>query len=288
MTLIDKLQKTLTTRSVKSARGAVTKKASKKEKTLQDKARDHLWMHFTRQGPLVKGGEVPVIVKGEGHYIFDDKGKRYIDGLAGLFVVNAGHGRKRLAEVAAKQAEQLAFFPLWSYAHPSAIELADKLASYAPGDLNKVFFTTGGGEAVESAFKLAKQYWKLRGKPMKHKVVSRYIAYHGTPQGALAITGIPMMKEMFDSHYYGVLGRIEGRAYATIIAAGSDGEGAQRQIDRIATGWRLKRVADSMIVNFAAQTPEAIAAPKIVPDKVLKQCRELGSALGEGMRLGIF
>ena len=106
------------------------------------------------------------------------------------------------------------------------------------------------------------------------------------PENLATMSG--MMKEMFDSHYYGVLGRIEGRAYATIIAAGSDGEGAQRQIDRIATGWRLKRVVDSMIVNFAAQTPEAIAAPKIVPDKVLKQCRELGSALGEGMRLGIF
>ncbi|MDP4899320.1 MAG: aspartate aminotransferase family protein [Pontimonas sp.] len=155
-------------------------------------------MHFTRQGPLSGGADVPVIVKGNGHHIWDDKGKRYIDGLAGLFVVNAGHGRARLAEVARQQAEELAFFPLWSYAHPAAIELADKLADYAPGDLNKVFFTTGGGEAVESAFKLAKQYWKLKGHPMKHKVISRYVAYHGTPQGALAITGIPSMKAMFE------------------------------------------------------------------------------------------
>ncbi|MDA8863408.1 aspartate aminotransferase family protein, partial [Pontimonas sp.] len=170
----------------------------KKAETFQDKARDHLWMHFTRQGPLSDGADVPVIVKGNGHHIWDDKGKRYIDGLAGLFVVNAGHGRARLAEVARQQAEELAFFPLWSYAHPAAIELADKLADYAPGDLNKVFFTTGGGEAVESAFKLAKQYWKLKGHPMKHKVISRYVAYHGTPQGALAITGIPSMKAMFE------------------------------------------------------------------------------------------
>jgi adenosylmethionine-8-amino-7-oxononanoate aminotransferase len=194
MTIIDKLQKTL--KPFTSQPKKV--KRMKKSETLQDKARDHLWMHFTRQGPLAGGGDVPVIVKGNGHHIWDDKGKRYIDGLSGLFVVNAGHGRTRLAEVARAQAEELAFFPLWSYAHPAAIELADKLASYAPGDLNKVFFTTGGGEAVESAFKLAKQYWKLKGKPMKHKVISRFVAYHGTPQGALAITGIPAMKAMFE------------------------------------------------------------------------------------------
>ena len=165
---------------------------------LQRKARDHLWMHFNRQSVMEDGGGVPIIVKGSGHHIFDSRGKKYFDGLSGLFVVNAGHGRKRLAEVAAKQAEELAFFPLWSYAHPSAIELADRLASYAPGELNRVFFSSGGGEAVETAFKLAKYYWKLQGRPTKHKVISRSVAYHGTTQGALAITGIPAMKEMFE------------------------------------------------------------------------------------------
>lgn len=192
MTLLERLQ---------GKKKAVRPKAagkSKKTNELQDKARDHLWMHFTRQGPLAAGAEVPIIVKGNGHHIWDDQGKRYMDGLSGLFVVNAGHGRTRLAEAAARQAEELAFFPLWSYAHPAAIELAAKLASYAPGDLNKVFFTTGGGEAVESAFKLAKHYFKLKGMPMKHKVISRYVAYHGTPQGALAITGIPSMKAMYE------------------------------------------------------------------------------------------
>lgn len=106
------------------------------------------------------------------------------------------------------------------------------------------------------------------------------------PENLASMSGL--MKEMFDHHYYPVLGRIEGRPYATIIAAGSDGAGAERQIDRIATGWRLKRVAESLIVNFAAQTPADIAAPKVVPDNVLKQCRELGSLLAEGLRLGIF
>jgi adenosylmethionine-8-amino-7-oxononanoate aminotransferase len=131
---------------------------------LQQKAKDHLWMHFARQSVMEDGAGVPIITRGEGHHIWDNKGKRYFDGLSGLFVVNAGHGRRRLAEVAAKQAEELAFFPLWSYAHPNAIELADRLADYAPGDLNRVFFSTGGGEAVETAFKLAKYYWK-GGRP---------------------------------------------------------------------------------------------------------------------------
>ena len=167
------------------------------EAELQQKAKDHLWMHFARQSVLEEHG-APIIVKGDGHHIWDSQGRRYFDGLSGLFVVNAGHGRKRLAQTAAKQAEELAFFPLWSYAHPAAIELADRLADYAPGDLNHVFFTTGGGEAVETAFKLAKYYWKLQGRPTKHKVISRFVAYHGTPQGALAITGIPAMKEMFE------------------------------------------------------------------------------------------
>lgn len=172
-------------------------RAQLSEESLQQKAKDHLWMHFTRQSSMESGG-VPIITKGDGHHIWDSRGRKYIDGLSGLFVVNAGHGRKRLAQAAAKQAEELAFFPIWSYAHPSAIELADRLADYAPGDLNRVFFSTGGGEAVETAFKLAKQYWKLQGRPMKHKVISRAVAYHGTPQGALAITGIPAMKEMFE------------------------------------------------------------------------------------------
>ncbi len=162
-------------------------------------ARDHLWGHFTRQSAWeTEGSGPPIIVRGEGHRIWDDRGKEYIDGLAGLFVVQVGHGRTELAEAAAKQAEQLAFFPLWSYAHPPAIELAERLAAGAPGDLNRVFFTTGGGEAVETAWKLAKQFFKLTGKPTKHKVISRSVAYHGTPQGALSITGIPAAKEMFE------------------------------------------------------------------------------------------
>ncbi|WP_210650181.1 aspartate aminotransferase family protein [Nocardioides sp. SYSU D00065] len=164
----------------------------------QAAGRDHLWLHFTRHSTYENGGEMPLIVRGEGHRIWDSHGREYIDGLAGLFVVQVGHGREELAEAAARQARELAFFPLWSFAHPRAVELADRIAAMAPGDLNRVFFTTGGGEAVESAWKLAKQYFKLTGKPNKHKVISRAVAYHGTPQGALSITGIPPLKEMFE------------------------------------------------------------------------------------------
>ncbi|MDG4763898.1 aspartate aminotransferase family protein [Solwaraspora sp. WMMD406] len=158
---------------------------------------DHLWMHFTRMSSY-RDAPVPTIVRGEGAYIWDSEGRRYLDGLAGLFVVNAGHGRTELAEAAAKQASELAYFPIWSYAHPTAIELAERIAALAPGDLNRVFFTTGGSEAVESAWKLARAYFKRVGKPMKHKVVSRHIAYHGTTMGALSITGLPGIKADFE------------------------------------------------------------------------------------------
>lgn len=162
-------------------------------------AERHLWMHFTRHSTYETGqGHVPIIVKGDGPYIWDDRGRRYIDGLSGLFTVQVGHGRKDLAAAAARQAEELAFFPVWSYAHPRAVELAERLAHEAPGDLNRVFFTSGGGEAVESAWKLAKQFFKLTGKPTKHKVISRSLAYHGTPHGALSITGLPGAKEFFE------------------------------------------------------------------------------------------
>ena len=163
----------------------------------QQAAKDHLWMHFTRLSSYDQA-DVPVIVRGEGAYVWDDRGKKYLDGLAGLFVVQAGHGRAELAQAAARQAEDLAFFPIWSYAHPHAIDLAERIASYAPGDLNRVFFSSGGGEAVETAWKLAKNYFKLVGKPMKHKVISRSIAYHGTTAGALSITGLPPLKQQFE------------------------------------------------------------------------------------------
>src|SRR5215212_10614768 len=139
---------------------------------LQEKARRHLWMHFTRMGAYDPEHEIPIIVRGEGSYVYDEHDKRYLDGLSALFCVNAGHGRAEIGEAAAAQAKKLGFYTNWSYAHPMAIELAGRIADLAPGDLNRVFFTSGGSEAVESAWKLARQYHKHNGEGQRHKVIS--------------------------------------------------------------------------------------------------------------------
>ncbi|MFE7416397.1 aspartate aminotransferase family protein [Rhodococcus sp. NPDC057529] len=217
---------------------------------LEASARRHLWGHFSRHGDNITP---PIIARGDGARIFDTTGKSYLDGLSGLFVVQAGHGRAELAEAAAKQAEQLAFFPLWSYATEPAIELAERLAGYAPGDLNRVFFTTGGGEAVESAWKLAKQYFKKVGKPGKHKVISRSIAYHGTPQGALAITGIPALKAPFEPLTPGAF-----RVPNTNIYRAPDPLGTDPKAFGI---WAADRIAEA--IEF--EGPDTVAAVFLKP-----------------------
>ena len=165
---------------------------------LQDKARRHLWMHFTRMGAYDEAHEIPVITRGEGCYVYDEHGKRYLDGLSALFCVNAGHGRAELGEAGARQAKELGFFTNWSYAHPVAIELAERIANLAPGDLNRVFFTSGGSEAVESAWKLARQFHKVNGEPLRTKIIGREVAYHGTTFGAMSITGITPLRTAFE------------------------------------------------------------------------------------------
>ncbi len=219
---------------------------------LSDTARDRLWMHFTRHSTYEHGGSVPIITRGDGAYIYDVHGKRYLDGLAGLFTVQVGHGRAELANAAAKQMQELAFFPLWSYAHPAAIELAERLATYTPGDLNRVFFTTGGGEAVESAWKLAKQYFKLTGKPMKHKVISRSVAYHGTPQGALSITGIPDAKKYFEPLVPGAF-KVPNTNFYRAPQHGDDIEAFGR--------WAADRIAEA--IEF--EGPDTVAAVFLEP-----------------------
>jgi adenosylmethionine-8-amino-7-oxononanoate aminotransferase len=165
--------------------------------TLQELARRHLWMHFTRMSAY-EDHEIPIIVRGEGCYVYDEHGKRYLDGLSALFCVNIGHGRADVVQAGADQAKELGFYTNWTFAHPRAIELAARIAELAPGDLNRVFFTSGGSEAVESAIKLSRQYHKVTGNPLKTKIIARDIAYHGTSMGALAATGITSLRTPFE------------------------------------------------------------------------------------------
>ena len=131
---------------------------------LQQLAKDHLWMHFTRMSGY-RDSDVPVIVRGDGCYLEDATGKRYLDALAGLFSVNIGYSYgEEIGQAALAQMRELPFYTNWTYAHPRAIELAAEVASLAPGDLNRVFFVSGGSEAVESAWKLARQYYLARGE----------------------------------------------------------------------------------------------------------------------------
>ena len=164
---------------------------------LSELARRHLWMHFTRIGDDPRA-PVPIIVSGEGCYVYDANGKRYLDGLSALYCVNVGHGRPELAEAAAAQLRELDFFSTWSFAHPRAIELATRIAALAPGELNRVFFTSGGSEAVESAIKLSRAYHRLTGNAQKTKLIAREIAYHGTSLGALSVTGITSIRSQFE------------------------------------------------------------------------------------------
>jgi adenosylmethionine-8-amino-7-oxononanoate aminotransferase len=202
----------------------MTTTAPEKTLDLQRAARDHLWLHFTRMSAY-EGAEVPIIVRGDGCYLEDSNGKRYLDALAGLFSVNIGYGYgEEMGEAAAAQMRELPFYTNWSYAHPRAIELATEVASLTPGDLNRLFFVSGGSEAVESAWKLARQYYSARGEQRVHaaiatstglpvrvdeaqaiggterrwKAISRNIAYHGTTMGALSINGIPALRTPFE------------------------------------------------------------------------------------------
>jgi adenosylmethionine-8-amino-7-oxononanoate aminotransferase len=164
---------------------------------LQQAARDHLWLHFTRMGSY-RDTDIPIIVRGEGSYLEDANGKRYLDALAGLFAVQIGYSYgEEMGEAAAAQMRELPFYTNWSYAHPRAIELAADVASLAPGDLNRVFFVNGGSEAVEAAWKLARQYHAARGE-RRWKAVARRVAYHGTTMGALSINGISALRAPFE------------------------------------------------------------------------------------------
>jgi adenosylmethionine-8-amino-7-oxononanoate aminotransferase len=213
---------------------------------LQELARRHLWLHFSRMGELARE-ELPVIVRGEGCHVYDIHGKRYLDGLSALFCVNAGHGRQELADAAHRQASELAFYTNWNYAHPAAIELAARIAELAPGDLNRVFFTSGGSEAVDTALKLVRQYHKLTGNPLKTKTISRRTAYHGTTMGALSITGITAARTPFEP-------LVPGGCHVP-----------PTNLYRLPAGWSASDLAESIRERILFEGPETVAAVFLEP-----------------------
>ncbi len=177
---------------------ASVKPAARKQSALQEMGRRHLWMHFSRMGSFDHEHEIPIIARAEGPYVYDEHGKRFLDGLSALFCCNAGHGRASYGDAAAAQIRELDFYTNWSYAHPRAIELAERIAGMTPGELNRVFFVNSGSEAVESAIKIARNWHRAHGRGQRHKVIAREVAYHGTTMGALAATGLTDLKVPFE------------------------------------------------------------------------------------------
>ena len=224
-----------------------TTSSSLTSEQLQELANRHLWLHFSRMGSYQRGEEIPIIVRGDGCYVWDDHGNRYIDGLSALYCVNIGHGRADIAQAGADQAKDLGFFTNWSYAHPKAIELAAKVASLAPGDLNRVFFTSGGGESVESALKLSRQYHKMTGNPNKTKIIARNIAYHGTTMGALAATGLTYARQPYEPLMPG------GRHVPNT------------NLYRLPPGYGEENLAEAIVEQIEFEGPDTVAAVILEP-----------------------
>ena len=156
-------------------------------------------LHFSRNGAYHPGAsDLLVLERGEGPYVFDRSGRRYVDGLSSLFCAQIGYSYgAEMAAVAGEQLQRLAFNTQWGTAHPPALELAERLAAISPPGLNKVFFTSGGSESVEAAWKIVRQYHVANGQPERRKAIARKIAYHGVTLGALSLTGVPGYKEPF-------------------------------------------------------------------------------------------
>jgi adenosylmethionine-8-amino-7-oxononanoate aminotransferase len=215
--------------------------------SLQELAKRHLWMHFSRMGAYDEAHDIPIIARGEGCYVYDEHGKRYLDGLSALFCVNIGHGRHDVAQAGADQAKELGFFTTWSYAHPRAIELAARIAGLAPGDLNRVFFTSGGGESVESAIKMVRHYHKLTGHPNKTKIIARETAYHGTTLGALAATGITNLRQPYEPFMPGGCHVPNTNLY------------------RLAPGYGAENLVESFAQRIEFEGPDTVAAVIVEP-----------------------
>jgi adenosylmethionine-8-amino-7-oxononanoate aminotransferase len=166
---------------------------------LRSLAQQHLMLHFTDMAAYAEGDRLPIVERGEGCHVYDVEGRRYIDGLSGLYCVNLGHSHgEAIGEAAAAQMRRLPFTSNWTVAHPPGIELATRLAELAPPGLERAFFTSGGSEAVESAWKLAVQWHQANGEPQRRKAIARRDAYHGVTMGALSLTGIEECRTPFE------------------------------------------------------------------------------------------
>ncbi|HLI50556.1 MAG TPA: aminotransferase class III-fold pyridoxal phosphate-dependent enzyme, partial [Thermomicrobiaceae bacterium] len=171
--------------------------------TLEQEALDHVWIHSEQWVHLAEQDGLKVFDHGQGAFLYDVRGNEYIDCISGLWVVNAGHGRKEIGDAMAAQAAKVAYVSASSYTTVPAVQLADTLAKLTPGDLNRIFFCSGGSEAVESAMKIAKQVQAMRGFPRRYKIIARRGSYHGMTHGAMSLTA-SRKEEYFGPFMYGV------------------------------------------------------------------------------------
>ncbi|MGE0170433.1 aspartate aminotransferase family protein [Nocardioides sp.] len=229
----------------------ISPRATPSAEWLQEARRRHLWPHVTPLAAFADR-EMRIIERGEGAYVYDVSGRRYFDALSGLFTTQVGHGRSELAAAAARQAEKIAFQPVWGAAHRPAVELAERVSSLAPGDLNRIFFTTGGSEAAESAWKLARSYFAAIGQPRRYKVITRQGCYHGTTLGALSLTALPMFKAPFEPLVPG-----------SVVAANTNFYRATEHRDDIRAFGAY--CADSIEQAILREGPESVAAVFVEP-----------------------
>lgn len=208
---------------------------------------EHLWIHTQQQSELAGEDRFVVVESGDGIYLSDVQGRRYIDAMSGLWVVAVGHGRRELAEVAARQMERLAYANPFAYATRPAVDLASKLAELTPAGIRRFYFVNSGSEAVETAIRMAKQYHYNRGEQGRYKVISRIGSYHGTTQGALSVNGASWINR---APFEPLLG-------GTIAVPSSHGVG---KLSNLRTGLDDTFWADYVEEMVKFQRPETIAA----------------------------
>ena len=170
---------------------------------VEQNALEHVWVHYAPWVDIAAQDGLRIMVKGEGSTLWDIHGREYIDVISGLWVVNAGHGRGEIVDAMAAQGRELSYVSSTTFTTAPAVQLADQLAELTPGDLNRVFFVSGGSEAVETALKIAKQVQAMRGFPRRYKIIARRGSYHGMTHGAMSLTAT-RNENHFGPFMYGV------------------------------------------------------------------------------------